>query len=42
LQIRALRHALCRRLLRFPGGGNTAALAGCSVRWPQRTRWLHR
>ena len=42
LQIRASRHALCRRPRRFPGGGNTAALADCSVRCPQRTRWLHR
>jgi len=37
LQIRALRHALCRRRLRFLGGGNTAALAGCGVRCPQRS-----
>src|ERR1700756_2464307 len=31
LQIRALGHALCRLRLRFPGGGNTAALAGRSA-----------
>jgi uncharacterized Fe-S cluster-containing radical SAM superfamily protein len=36
LQIRALGHALCRRRLRFLGGGDTAASTGCSVRCPQR------